>query len=78
MAEATKPRLCDQPVLVIFVLGGLSFLEVGQVQQALEQWDAEQRQSVASSAAACKRVILLSTRMINAEAICHMIFDRKN
>lgn len=60
-SAVSTPHPSEQPVLVIFVLGGISYKEVGEVQQLLSA------QNVQSNT----RIILLSTRMLNAENVLH-------
>jgi len=60
---ATTPHPSDQPTLVLFILGGISFKEVGQVQQALTK-----------HAVPNTRVIILSTRLVSAENVLYSFF----
>lgn len=57
----STPHPAEQPVLVVFVLGGISYKEVGQVQHLLS----------ANKALPNTKIVLLSTRMVNAENILH-------
>lgn len=61
---ATTPHPADQPILVLFVLGGISYKEVGQVQQMLSKY-----------AVPNTRVIILSTRLVSAENILYSFFS---
>ena len=60
----STPQPYEQPVLVLFVLGGISFKEVGQVQQLLAQ-----------HAVPDARIVILSTRLISAENVLHSLFS---
>lgn len=59
----TSPHPSELPVLVIFVLGGMSFREAGQVQQAMRKIECNNT-----------RIILLSTRTLGVENVLYQIF----
>ena len=59
----TSPQPSDQPVLVLFVLGGISYKEIGQVQQLLSQ-----------RAVPKTKIIVLCTRIVNAENVMYTFF----
>ena len=61
---ATTPHLSEMPILVIFVVGGIAYNEVGQVQQLLS-----------ALGVANTRIILLSTRTLNAENVIHAVYS---
>jgi hypothetical protein len=65
-AAPTAPHPAERPVLVVFVLGGISYREAGQVQQLLKS----QRKGTGDM-----RVILLSTRIVGAENIVFQAFS---
>jgi hypothetical protein len=60
----STPHPAEQPVLVLFVLGGVSYKEVAQVQRLLQH-----------SGVADSRVILLSTRILGAENVLYQVFN---
>jgi hypothetical protein len=60
----STPHPAEQPVLVLFVLGGVSYKEVGQVQRLLQ-----------NSGLADSRVILLGTRILGAENVVYQLFN---
>ena len=60
----TTPTPAEQPVLVIFVLGGISYKEVGQVQQQLKDIVVPNT-----------KIVLLSTRTVNAENVFHAFYS---
>ena len=64
-ASSPKPSPADQPILVLFVIGGLTFKEVGQVRKVIGQAG-----NVASS-----KVILMTTAMTNNENLLYKIFE---
>lgn len=68
---ASTPHPSEQPVLVIFVLGGISYKEVGQVQQQLLQSNAGSSSGLGGQPLSNTRIILLSTRMLNAENVLY-------
>ena len=70
-AAISKPRMSKQSTLVIFVVGGITFKEVGQVQQVIEDW----RERGGGGEMVAKRIILLSTCIMNPEKIVHMMFS---
>ena len=55
-----------QPVLVLFLLGGLTFKEVGQVRAVIKEVGEQSGGS---------RIILMTTAMSNNENILFDIFD---
>jgi hypothetical protein len=61
--------------MVLFVIGGISYKEQGQVQGVLEQWRREQKLMADTDVVAPKRIILLSTHVLNPENVLHMIFN---
>ena len=63
-SSVNTPHPAEQPVLVIFVLGGISYREAGQVQQVLRS------NAMISNA----RIVLLSTRIVGAENILYQVF----
>lgn len=66
-SAAPKPNPTMQPTLVLFLLGGLTFKEVGQVRAVIKE-DAAQRSDGS-------RIILMTTGMSNNENILFDIFD---
>ena len=62
-SAVTTPQPSDQPVLVLFVLGGISYKEVGQVQQLLSE-----------RAVPNTKIAVLSTRIVNAENVLYSFF----
>lgn len=60
----STPHPAEQPVLVLFVLGGISYKEVGQVQRLLQ-----------NSGVPDSRLILLGTRMLGAENVVYQVFN---
>lgn len=60
------PPLAARPILVLFVLGGVSYLEVRQVQTQL-----------LAVAAPNTRIILLSSSIVGAEHILHSVFEKR-
>lgn len=62
-SSAAKPSPADQPVLILFVLGGLTFKEVGQVKAAIGDWNGK------------SKVVLMSTCMTNNECILFDLFS---
>ena len=61
-----KPNPSMQPVLVLFLLGGLTFKEVGQVRAVIKEVGEQSGGS---------RIILMTTAMSNNENILFDIFD---
>lgn len=63
-AAVSTPHPAERPVLVLFVLGGVSYKEVGQVQQLLR-----------CKAVPDARIIILSTSMLGAETVLFQMFS---
>jgi hypothetical protein len=64
-SAASTPHPAEQPVLVLFVLGGVSYKEVAQVQRLLQL----------SGGVADSRIILLGTRILGAENVLYQVFN---
>ena len=57
----------EQPVLVLFVLGGITYKEIGQVRTVLQL-------AAASNNTKNSRVVLIATDIVNNETIIHDVF----
>ncbi len=68
-SSATGPHPGDQDILVICVVGGVSYKEVGQVQSAINKHYKETNGKQAG------QIILLSTKTITPEHVFHMMYN---
>lgn len=74
---AASPHPGDQSTLVIFVIGGISYKEVGQVQALLDlhRQQQQQRSGKGGAVGGSGKIILLSTKTINPENIFHLTYS---
>ena len=59
-----KPHPGERPTLVLFVLGGISFKEMQEIHEQLEKFRLKN-----------VRIVVLSTHVVNAESILHLVYS---
>lgn len=68
-SAAASPHPGDQSILVVFVVGGISYKEVGQVQAVLDLHNKTH------SSGGSGRIVLMSTKTVNPENIFHLTYN---
>ncbi len=68
-SSSSGPQPGDHDTLVIFVVGGVSYKEVGQVRAALERHHKDTGGKISG------RVILMSTKTLNPENVFHLMYN---
>lgn len=63
-SAVSAPHPAEQPVLALFVLGGVSYREIAEIQRTLS-----------AQVLPNTRIVILSTRMVGTENICYSFFS---